>query len=146
MDESPERTGRPGKARRKVKEKGIVLEVKDNIVAVEVKPHEECHKCGICGAGRPRKITVTGEGAQGLASGDKVDLEIEPAVMLKIYSLLYGIPLIVFVGMSLFLYAALHSPLISFAGALAATSLTYIATGFYTRNSPHLSPRVIKKQ
>ncbi|MGB2598882.1 MAG: SoxR reducing system RseC family protein [Candidatus Omnitrophota bacterium] len=128
-----------------MKEHGKVVKVNNNIAEIEVKPHEECHKCGVCGAARPRRITVSGENVPGLAAGDNVEVEIEPSAMLKLYSLLYGAPLVAFVGASLLLYAVLRSPLVSFAGALAATIFTYIAAGRLTRKIRIFSPHITKK-
>jgi positive regulator of sigma E activity len=128
-----------------MKEQGKVVKVNNNIAVIEIRPHEECHKCGICGAARPRHITINSQNARGLKPEDNVEVEIEPAVMFKISLILYGAPLAAFAGTSLLLYAVLESPLISFFGAAAATILTYIAAGRYTKKKSDLSPRVTKK-
>jgi positive regulator of sigma E activity len=127
-----------------MKEEGIIVELKEDLVIVEIKPHEECHKCGSCGAARPRRITVFGEQVQGLSVGDKVQIEMDSSTMLKIYSLLYGIPLVVFTGTVLFLYFIIQSPLMSFTGAIILTALSYIITGLYTRRSNSLTPRMTR--
>jgi len=129
-----------------MKERGKVVEARSGTIVIEVKPHEECHKCGICGAGRPRRVSVSGEKAHGFSVGDTVEIAMESSMMLKLYTLLYGIPLAVFTGTILALYALSGAPVASFAGALAATIITYAGAGLYIRKNPGLSPRVTKKQ
>jgi positive regulator of sigma E activity len=128
-----------------MKEQGKIVKTDDREAVIEIKPHDECHKCGICGGARPRKITVSRDAARGLNEGDTVEVEIEPPKMLMLYSVLYGLPLVVFSGAIFFLYSVMQSPLASFAGALVFTALTFAGTGFYIRKNRLFSPHITKK-
>ena len=128
-----------------MKEHGKVVEAGSDTVVVEVKPHEECHKCGVCGAGRPRRISVSGETARGFSVGDEVEVEIESSEMLKLYSFLYGIPLVAFAGTVLVLYAVTKSPVLSFIGALAVTALAFAVAGIYVKKYPGFVPKIVKR-
>ncbi len=125
-----------------MKEQGTVIEIKGNEAIVEIAPHDKCTKCCSCGAGKPRRFTVSGENAKGLAVGDRVEVDVATSSMMRVYLLLYGLPLVVFVAAVLLLYAIIGSPLISFTGALTATVAVYFALGFYARKSRGLSPKV----
>ena len=128
-----------------MKEQGKVAKVNKGETIIEMEKHDECHKCGMCALARSGKITVSGDRTRELAVGDDVEVEMEPARMLMLCFLLYGVPLIVFAGAALLLYAVTQSPLTSFFGALAFTVLTYIAVGFYMRKKSFFSPHIIKK-
>jgi positive regulator of sigma E activity len=128
-----------------MKEQGKVIKKENDEAVIEIKPHEECHKCGACGIARPRNITVSGEASRGLKEGDMVEVEIEPPKMLMLYFILYGLPLLVFAVTIFVLYAATKSPLGSFSGALALMALSFVGAGFYMRKNSLFSPHVTKK-
>ncbi|MGD2278570.1 MAG: SoxR reducing system RseC family protein [Candidatus Omnitrophota bacterium] len=125
-----------------MKEEGTVVEVGETSAVIEIKAHEECHKCGLCRVARARRITVSGEDAKGLIVGERVEIELESSVMLKLYFLIYGMPLAAFAGTALLLHAATESPVLSFTGAILATVIAYIAAGTYTKKSPDFTPKI----
>ncbi len=125
-----------------MKEEGIVVQVGEGFAVVEVGPREECHKCASCAAARPRRLTVSGEDAEGLAVGDPVEVEIACSSMMRVYLLLYAVPLAAFVGAVFVLHAITRSPVISFIGALAATVIAYMCVGLCMRRKGGVSPEV----
>lgn len=128
-----------------MKEEGRVIKKNKDSAIIEIMPHEECTKCHSCGVSRARQITASGDQAEGLEEGDHVIVEMDSSVMMKLYLLLYGAPLATFVAVVLVLYALLGSPLASFIGALLATVGTYIASGFFIKRTPGLSPVITAK-
>ncbi|MFH1552691.1 MAG: SoxR reducing system RseC family protein [Candidatus Omnitrophota bacterium] len=127
-----------------MKEEGRVIKVGNAFTTIEVAPHETCTKCCSCRASALRHITVSVENAQGLAPGDRVELDIDPSVMTRAYIFLYALPLAVFVGAIFALYAFLRSPVLSFFGGLLATVITYFCVGVYIRKTPNLSVKVTR--
>jgi positive regulator of sigma E activity len=125
-----------------MKENGKVIEVTGGSAVIEVAPREVCTKCCSCRASELRRITISGEKAKGLKEGDLVEIDIEAAMMLRIYILLYGIPLAAFLGSLLAVYAVFRSPIISFLGGMAGTVIVYMAAGYYIRKKRMFSPNV----
>ena len=125
-----------------MKEQGIVIEIKNSEAIVEVSPSEACSKCCSCGAGRPRKITLP---AGNLKAGDKVEVEVDTSSMMKVYCLLYGIPLVVFVSTLIVTYYFSNSPIISFVGGIAGTAISCLLAGIYLRRRSEFIPQICKK-
>ncbi len=125
-----------------MKEEGTVVRVDGNSASIEIRPHEECAKCCSCGAHKPRQITVSGEKEKKLKVGDRVMVEIDPSIMMKLYLILYAMPLGVFAIAVLLLYYLSGSPLLGFTGAIVCTAGTYFAAGWLIRNNPVFTPRV----
>lgn len=125
-----------------MKEEGIVIKIENGDVVIETKPKEVCTKCCSCGAGRPQRVTISGEKAKGLKEGDRVEVEVETGSMMKVYLLLYGLPLAIFVGTVLVLYAVSNSPLISFFGGAAGTVITYFFVGYFVRKNQDFIPDI----
>ncbi|MFC1480028.1 SoxR reducing system RseC family protein [Candidatus Omnitrophota bacterium] len=133
-----------GKANKMNKEEGKVIKLENASAIIEVVPHEACTKCCSCRASALRHLTVSGENAQGLAVGDRVELDIDPSVMTRVYIFLYAIPLAAFVATVFALYAFLRSPVLSAFGGLLATVVTYLFVGRYAGKTPNLSVKVTR--
>ncbi len=128
-----------------MKEEGKVIKISKGIATIEITPRKECTKCCSCNAARFRHITISGEKAKALSMGDHVEIEISTASMMKIYILLYGVPLLAFVVGVFSLYAFFKSPIISFIGAFISTLLAYLMVGFYIRRNFNFSPDICVK-
>ncbi|MEA3489626.1 MAG: SoxR reducing system RseC family protein [Candidatus Omnitrophota bacterium] len=128
-----------------MKEKGKVIRTDSGTAVIETIPEEVCTKCCSCAASRPRRVTVRGRNAEGLRVGDRVHIEVEAATMLRLYFLLYGLPLSFFVGTAFLLHAVFHSPVLSFFSGLAATVLVYLGVGIYLRRNRRFSPDICVK-
>ena len=128
-----------------MKEEGRVVSVKDGLAVIETDPREACTKCCSCRAAKPQRITVKGDKAEGLRAGDKVEINVGTSSMMKVYMLLYALPAAVFLAAILSLYFVTASPVISFAGALAATVASYVFSGRYIAEHVNISPDVCVK-
>ena len=129
-----------------MREEGVVTKIIGADAVVEISPKEACSKCCSCGASEPRQIIVAGEQVKGLKAGDHVDVEINTRSMMRVYILMYMVPLIIFVGVVLCLHAFLGAPVISFIGALAATAIGYIFIGRYIRGHGAFVPNIRLKK
>ncbi|MFH1846567.1 MAG: SoxR reducing system RseC family protein [Candidatus Omnitrophota bacterium] len=118
-----------------MKEKGVIVKQDEKNTTIEIRPAEACSKCCSCGAGNIRKIVVKNEQIQELTVGNSVEVEIDDKIMQKIYILLYGVPLAIFVLTIVFCHWIVGSPIISFLCAFITTILCYIAVGRYLRAS-----------
>lgn len=125
-----------------MKEEGKVIRAEKGIAVVEITPSEQCTKCCSCGASKARQVTVAGEEASSLAVGQKVRVEIDSSVMMRLYLLIYAVPLTVFISAVILLHTFTGSPIISFAGALAATVAVYLFVGHFIKRNPRFSPTV----
>ncbi|MBD3426968.1 MAG: hypothetical protein GF409_07055 [Candidatus Omnitrophica bacterium] len=125
-----------------MKEKGTVIKKEKDQAVIEIQSDEACSKCCSCGGAHPRRLTVSGQEAEKLATGQKVMVEMEEAMMLKIYAMVYGLPLAVFVVTVIIIHYLTSSPGISFSLALAATVLAYLLAGALIRREKGFSPTV----
>ncbi len=128
-----------------MKEEGIVIDIEAGQVVIETVLHEECKGCKTCGAGKPRRIVVNEE-RKDLKKGDKVTIEIDPAIMLKLYTFLYAAPLLAFMAALLTVYGASKNPLSSFGVAIVITGITYLGVGKYIKNKKEFLPKIIKRE
>ena len=125
-----------------MREEGVVICIGEETSVIETLPAKECKGCASCGASRPRRIKVDSRSLEGVKAGDHVTIDVPAFSMMKLYMLLYGLPLVVFAGVVLFLYYFSKNPLISFLVAAAATGLVYLITGKYLRNRTEFMPTV----
>jgi positive regulator of sigma E activity len=125
-----------------MKEEGKVIRADKDLAVIEITPSEKCTKCCSCGASKARQVTVTGENATGLAAGQRVKIDIESSVMMRLYLMIYAVPLAVFVATVIILHLFTESPIISFTVALAATILVYMGMGYFLKRDPRFSPTV----
>jgi len=125
-----------------MKERGVVREIKGKEAIIEVMPGEECTKCCSCGSSRPRRITVAPEEINGAVTGDEVEVEIMTGSMMKVYFLVYGLPLMVFVVSILAAHKLSGSPAVSFLSAIVATTGAYLLVGKAFKARPGLTPLI----
>lgn len=118
-----------------MKEIGAVIKKEQGKAVIEVLPKKECSKCCSCGAFRKRHFILDGKSAEILKQGDAVEIEIAQSAMMKVYFFLYGLPLIVFVGMIFGVYMFTSSPVISFSSALFAVIAAYLIIGRFNRGT-----------
>ena len=129
-----------------MKENGVVKKINDGVVTVEIIPPEECKGCGSCGAAQPRFVNVNADGLGDIQEGTPVTVNVDAPAMLKVYLLLYGVPLVVFVSLILVVYAILGNPLWSFAIAVLTTVSVYGLIGRYMKNKPEFLPKICLRQ
>lgn len=125
-----------------MKEKGTVIKVEGLSAEIKIDPKEACSKCCACSGGKNRRLIYTGEKAKDLKAGDIVDVEVETGSMTKVYSLLYGLPLVSFIVCVIAAYIITASPLFSVACGMLAVIISYVLAGVCIRRIPALAPRV----
>jgi len=129
-----------------MKERGTVKSVCKDSIAIEIVPPEECSKCSSCGAAKSRIINVDPSGFdEDVRRGDQVTVDVGAVTMMKVYALLYMIPLTVFVVSLLGTFAVIKHPLWSFISALLTTCCAYVLIGRYIKKRPEFHPTVCKK-
>ena len=129
-----------------MKEKAVVISTKEREALVRTVPNEKCSGCCSCGASKSRSFTVSLGEMSPPKEGDMLEIEVDPASMIKVYLILYAIPLLVFVLALVGVYAVTASPLLSFALASAVLGAVYLAIGYIVRRSPTLLPAVCVKK
>ena len=118
-----------------MKDCGKILRVDEKNITVEIGPQAECHKCGACHGAKKQQLTIPIKPAyEDIKIGDSVELLIDDSIMLKVYVLLYGVPLLVFIACILLVYYITAHPLISFTVAIVSTAIAYLFLGMYTRS------------
>ena len=127
-----------------MKEHGTIIKIKKDTVIVEIRPHEKCTKCCSCGAGRKRTVTVATDNVTHFNVGDNVEIEVDSSKMLKVYIYLYGIPLVVFVGIILAVHFVTESPIISFLVSLVGTGISLFVISAFLKGKKEYSPKVRK--
>ena len=128
-----------------MKESGIIIKKEKDSLVVETIPHKECKRCKTCGAGRSRKIVIDKK-YEDLKKGDKVQIETDPSVMLKVYMLLYGAPLLIFIITILTSYSLLESPVLSSILGTGLTIIGYFFIGKHIKKKKEFSPKIKKLQ
>jgi positive regulator of sigma E activity len=129
-----------------MKEEGKIIKIEGSEAVIEVSPQEACSKCCSCGAARARRVTVSADKTAGLSVGDIVEVEVDTSSMMKVYILMYGIPLVAFLFSIFSLYLVSSSPPVSFVGAILATGIIYLFIGRYMRSRPGFSPEICAKR
>lgn len=128
-----------------MKEEGTVREINDSTVRVEIVPREACTKCCSCKASGLRDVFVENHDMGSLTVGDRVEIEIESPKMMRVYMLLYAVPLIIFLAGLFCAYILFASPVISVLTAFVATIIAYIVIGSRIRKMRDLAPQIITK-
>ncbi|MFH1665140.1 MAG: SoxR reducing system RseC family protein [Candidatus Omnitrophota bacterium] len=129
-----------------MKEEGRVVKVEGGEVTVEVMAAEVCTKCCSCGAAKTRYVTIGEEKAAGLVVGDKVEVEVEASDMMRMYMLLYALPLIVFIAVVFITHAATGSPLLSVLFAIGGIIGSFAAVALYLKKKKPCLTKCAKKQ
>ncbi|MFH1877497.1 MAG: SoxR reducing system RseC family protein [Candidatus Omnitrophota bacterium] len=127
-----------------MKEEGIVIKLDKKSGIIEISPREACTKCCSCGASKPRRVVIPCDKLKGIKEGDTVEIEIKTASMMKVYLILYAMPLAFFAASIFISYAATRSPLVSFFIAIAATGVSYALAAMIIRKTPELSPNICR--
>ena len=127
-----------------MREEGIVKSIEKGNIVIETIPSGECKGCGSCGAARPRTISLDPSAFKDIKEGDRVTIDVDASAMMKLYILLYAVPLIVFVVSILTAYAILGEPLMSFATSLLITISVYTCVGRYLKSRPEFSPTICR--
>jgi len=117
-----------------MKEVGKIIEVTDKVVVVETDVHEKCSKCCSCQASRGRQVSIRNKGDEKFSVGDKVEIVVETKSILRVYLLLYAVPLVIFLGGVLAVHFITHSPIVSFAAGIALLGLCYAVLSIYIKN------------
>ncbi|MFH1798912.1 MAG: SoxR reducing system RseC family protein [Candidatus Omnitrophota bacterium] len=107
-----------------MKEKGIVIKKDEKGVIVEIIHEEKCTRCCSCAVAEKRQIKVPAPAAKGIERGDKVTIEVDSSVMLKVYFLLYGLPVTIFVISLCVIQKLAGVPILSFFGGLFLTGIS----------------------
>jgi len=116
-----------------MKEKCTIKKITDKEVFLETLPGVECSKCCSCSAANARNIVISKEQAGAVKEGDKVEVTVQNQYMMKIYIMLYAIPLAVFVGSILILSVFFTSPIWNFLYAFLLTLVAYLFISIYIR-------------
>jgi len=122
------------------------------VLLKKVRP-EACHSCSsrvLCGVKNEFSFKALNEIDEPLCVGDLVEFSLPQISVSKIAFLVYGIPLIIFLGV-LFLMAGVlkTNEYVAVLISLASLFGTYVATAFYDkkvfRNSEAALPKIIRK-
>lgn len=79
-----------------MKEKGKVIEVRENMAMVLMEETEKCKGCNLCKKIIPRQPIISAKNLIGANIGDIVEVEIDEDVLFKISLFIYGFPLLGF--------------------------------------------------
>jgi len=84
-----------------IEEEGIVAEIEGDIARVSLLKKSACESCsasGVCHPGDADKSFMEAANPLGAVKGQRVKVVVAPQVYLKASIILYGIPMVVFVG------------------------------------------------
>lgn len=117
-----------------MRERGIVTEVKGNIIEVIINRKSACGgNCAQCGGCTAGGTMVRALNSQGAKKGDMVELELDERKVLKAAFLVYIIPLLIFV-VSYFVSAAfIKNNIICAATAFIFLLISFFLLHFYDR-------------
>jgi positive regulator of sigma E activity len=80
-----------------MKERGKILEVKENMAVVLMEEKEKCKSCGLCKKIISRQLVIEAENKIKAETGDIVEVEISEDDLFKISLFIYGFPFVGFV-------------------------------------------------
>ncbi len=127
-------------------EQGIIVKKEKGQLVVRTFLHKECKGCKTCGAGKPREIIVKQEGIEDFKEGDKVEITIDTTKMLRVYLLIYGIPLVVFASSVILVDLLVNNPAISFITAIFLTAISFLSIGRFLKGKTEYLPQITKKE
>jgi len=131
---------------KEMKETGKIVQMTDRSIVIETDAHEACTKCCSCQASEGKQVTLDNHYDENLSVGDKVEIEISPVRMVRVYLLLYAFPLTIFVGGVFAAYFLTLSPIISFIAGMAATILSYIVISRQIKKRDGFSSEITVKK
>jgi positive regulator of sigma E activity len=130
-----------------VKEKAVVIEVREKETLVRTVPDEKCSGCCSCGASRSRSFIVGNGGACKFSEGDILEIEVQAGSMLRVYTLFYALPLAVFIAVLFLVYGLLQEPVLSFVSACSVLLAVYFFVGIIVKRKPSMLPSAqVKKR
>lgn len=129
-----------------MKEQAKIEKIKGNRIFLRSVPHEECSGCSSCGASRARKTSLKVERPERYEEGEEVWLEIGPDKMMKVYLLLYGLPLMLFLAGSVGTFYFYENAVASFFAGILFIVAGYFFAARKLKSSRSLQPFVKKKQ
>jgi len=129
-----------------MKETGKIVQITNKSIVIETDTREACTKCCSCQNSEAKQITLANHYDENFFVGDKVEIEIRPARMLRVYLLLYALPLIIFVGGVVAANLLTPSPIISFVAGMAATILSYIVISGQIKKRDGFSSEITVKK
>jgi positive regulator of sigma E activity len=124
-----------------VKEKAIVVKVKEKEVIVRTIPDEKCSGCCSCGASEGRSFAMPISETIPFREGDILEIEVSPGNLMRVYLVIYAIPLLIFLAVLIASYKATASPVWSFVSACAALGAAYSVIGFLARKWHGMFPQ-----
>lgn len=142
-----------------MKEVGIVRGQQGKKAQVSIQRHAACGDCGACHVGRD-KMTMEATAYNGIGAkvGERVEVEMQFANVMKASMIAYGIPLVVFIlGAVVGFYwinprlGAGDSPIPAFIAGLVLTAISYIVirilekTGAFTKGYEPLITAILDK-
>lgn len=126
-----------------LEEEGIVIETLGPKAKVQIEKKSACASCSaahVCHP--PEQDLLEADNPIGAVKGQKVKIIVQPDQYLKASIILYGVPLVVFLGvvvlgkiLAVQLAGELYSDLWAFLAACAGTFLTYMLIVRYHRKS-----------
>ncbi|MBL7072913.1 MAG: SoxR reducing system RseC family protein [Candidatus Omnitrophica bacterium] len=129
-----------------MKEVGKIIEVTDKFVVVETDVHEKCSKCCSCQASRGRQVSIRKKRDEFFSIGDKVEIVVETKSMMRVYLLLYAVPLVIFISGVLAAHVITRSPIMSFAAGIAVLILCYAVLSIHIKNRHGFSDEISVKK
>jgi len=129
-----------------MKETGKVTKIENGQATVEIEGKEACSKCNVCKEAKTKTTIISGEKARQVKIGDHVEINIDSSVLLRVYALLYLIPLVIFVGSTLISYFIFNSPIKSFFIGCVCTGLGYMIVGRHIKKKEYFLPNVVIKR
>jgi sigma-E factor negative regulatory protein RseC len=138
-----------------LEEEGIVIETQGATAKVQIEKKSACESCSAAHICHPLEHDyLDAVNTIGAAKGQKVKVVVQPEQYLRASIILYGVPLIVFLGVVIIgkilavrLIGELYSDLWAFVAACAGTFLTYMLIVRYhgrSRKSHAYDPVIIE--
>ncbi|MDD5634532.1 MAG: SoxR reducing system RseC family protein [Candidatus Omnitrophica bacterium] len=129
-----------------MREEGKIVDITGKNVVVEVSPKDTCTKCCSCNAAYKRKLVLANDKAKSLKIGDQVEVEVDTASIMKIYLLLYAVPLLLFIITVFMVYFMTMKPVVSVAAGVFAIVISYVAVGTIIKNNKKFYPAICDKR
>lgn len=125
-----------------MREEGIIIKIEDGFAVIKTIPSKECKCCSACASGRPREIRIKVDNADKYAAGDRIVVEVPSHSIIKLYMLLYGLPLLTFMAALTGVYYFSQNPVLSFFAAVASTLFTYVCVGRLLSRNQSFIPKI----
>ena len=124
-------------------EKGVVSDIKEEKLIVNIKRHAACKSCRACSMAEDKTMRVELYNNIGASIGDSINIELDDSIVLKGAALFYGAPLL---GLILGIFAGRpFNELVS-----AVTGIVFMAAAFSLirkisiKNKENFKPKISK--